>query len=130
MNHKEVLADLREQYEHLKGKVYLKPLDLVPVLGISEGQQANLRSQGRFNIPLQNKSAGLGVCVSIFDLAKYIADPSAFLETKSSPKKKARILTFWQEVDHLTNQAKSDYEYGALDESIPKSGTEKIIIVI
>lgn len=63
-----ILADLRGRFG---SKVLLTPEDLAEVLGVSVGQQANLRSQGRFPIP--TKRMGNRVMVSIYDLAQYLA---------------------------------------------------------
>lgn len=63
-----ILGDLRQRYGD---KILLTPEDLEGVLGISRGQQANLRSQGRF--PLPTRKVGGRICVSIYDLAKYLA---------------------------------------------------------
>lgn len=63
-----ILADLRAIFG---AKVLLDPDDLVEVLGISVGQQANLRSQGRF--PVATQKIGGRIKVSIYDLAKYLS---------------------------------------------------------
>ncbi|WP_139285315.1 hypothetical protein [Acidovorax soli] len=63
-----ILADLRAQFGP---KVLLDPADLVEVIGISVGQQANLRSEGKFPIAVQK--IGNRVKVSIYELAKYLA---------------------------------------------------------
>lgn len=63
-----ILGDLRQRYGD---KIVLTPEDLEGVLGISKGQQANLRSQRRF--PLPTRKVGGRVCVTIYDLAKYLA---------------------------------------------------------
>lgn len=63
-----ILTDLKGRYG---AKVLLSPDDLVEVIGISVGQQANLRSKGMFPIP--TKKVGALVKVSIYDLAKYLS---------------------------------------------------------
>ena len=63
-----ILADLRNQFGP---KVLLDPDDLAPVINISVGQQANLRSEGRFPIPYEK--IGNRIKVSIYDLAKHLA---------------------------------------------------------
>lgn len=63
-----ILEDLRNQFGP---KVLLDPSDLAEVIGISVGQQANLRSEGKFPIPVQK--IGNRVKVSIYELAKYLA---------------------------------------------------------
>ncbi len=49
----------------------LTPEDLVGVLGVSVGQQANLRSRGKF--PVTTTKVGNLVRVTIYDLAKYLS---------------------------------------------------------
>lgn len=63
-----ILADLKSRFG---AKVLLDPDDLVEVIGISTGQQANLRSQGRF--PIATQKIGNRVKISIYELAKYLA---------------------------------------------------------
>ena len=64
----EILSDLKSRYGD---RIFLSPSDLVEVLGVSEGQQANLRSSGRF--PIRTTKIGSSVRVSIYDLAKYLS---------------------------------------------------------
>lgn len=64
-----VLADLRSRFGV---KVLLSPSDIEDVIGVSVGQQANLRSQNKFPIPY-DKSMGK-VVISIYDLAQYLAN--------------------------------------------------------
>lgn len=64
-----ILSDLRSRFGD---KVLLSPDDLVEVLGVSVGQQANQRSQGKFPIP--HKVEGRRVKVSIYDLARYLSN--------------------------------------------------------
>lgn len=128
MNEKEVLADLREQFPYLNGKIYLKPVDLVPIYGISEGQQANLRSEGRFSIPLQPKSLGMGVCISIYDLAKFIAEgSSAFAERKMSKPRREKIRAFWSEVSSLFHEQEAMKQHQILETVIAGKANNKII---
>ncbi|MBI4720458.1 MAG: hypothetical protein HY770_04420 [Chitinivibrionia bacterium] len=63
-----ILEDLRKRYGD---KVLLDPEDLEAILGVSTGQQANLRSQNRFPIPITK--VGGRIKVSIYDLAKHLA---------------------------------------------------------
>lgn len=63
-----ILEDLRKRFGD---KVVLGTDDLEAVLGISRGQQANLRSQNRF--PIQTRKVGSRVVVSIYDLAKHLS---------------------------------------------------------
>ncbi len=64
----EILDDLKSRYGD---RVLLSPSDLAVLLGISEGQQANLRSAGKF--PMPTRKVGAAVRVSIYDLAKYLS---------------------------------------------------------
>ena len=66
-------------------KVLLEPADLVEVIGISTGQQANLRSQGRFPIP--TTKVGNKVKVSIYALAQWLVA----LATQSATAELAKI---------------------------------------
>lgn len=66
-----ILADLRAIFNE---KVLLEPADLVNVLGISTGQQANLRSEGKF--PIETIKMGGKVKISIYALAKFLAGQS------------------------------------------------------
>lgn len=63
-----ILDDLRKRFGN---KIVLGTDDLEAVLGISRGQQANLRSQNRF--PIQTRKVGSRVVVSIYDLAKHLS---------------------------------------------------------
>jgi len=65
---KVILDDLRSRVGE---KIYLSPEDLEPLLDISKGQQANLRSQNRFPIP--TRKIGGKVVVTIYDLAKHLS---------------------------------------------------------
>lgn len=65
---KVILDDLRSRVGE---KIYLSPEDLEPLLDISKGQQANLRSQNRFPIP--TRKLGGKVVVTIYDLAKHLS---------------------------------------------------------
>lgn len=66
-----ILEDLKAQFG---AKVLLTPEDIADIIGVSVGQQANLRSEGRFPIPY--KKDGGRVKISIYDLAKYLAGES------------------------------------------------------
>lgn len=63
-----ILDDLRKRFGN---KIVLGTDDLEAILGISRGQQANLRSQNRF--PIQTRKVGSRVVVSIYDLAKHLS---------------------------------------------------------
>lgn len=91
---KEILGDLRQRYGD---KVLLDPKDLESALGISTGQQANLRSSGQF--PIKTTKIGNKVKVTIYDLADYLSGAcdeevkvqlDATQGTLSRPEKKAR----------------------------------------
>ncbi len=130
MNEKEILTDLREQFPHLNGKIYLKPKDLVPIYGISVGQQANLRSEGRLNIPLQDKDLGLGICVSIYDLAKFISEGrQAFSEQKVSKARREKIIAFWSEVDRLVKEQEAESQRKILEALIPEKPEGRKVIL-
>ena len=63
-----ILADLKERFGN---RISLTPADLVEVLGTSEGQQANQRSEGSFPIPY-TKDGGR-IKITIYALAEYLA---------------------------------------------------------
>ena len=65
--HSIVLNDLKEKFGD---QVLLSPSDIAPIIASSPKVQANLRSQGRFPIPVQKKGAKVGV--SIYHLAEYL----------------------------------------------------------
>jgi len=65
----QILEDLKATFG---SKIQLSPADIAEIIGISEGQQANLRSEGRFPIPY-TKDAGR-IRISVYALAKYLAD--------------------------------------------------------
>lgn len=65
-----ILADLRRIFGN---KVLLSPEDIEEIIDTSVGQQANLRSEGRFPIPWDKDGFGR-VKISIYDLAQYIAN--------------------------------------------------------
>lgn len=80
----DILRDLGDRY----GKqVLLTPDDLEEALGISKGQQANLRSQNRFPIPITK--IGRKVTVHIYDLAKYLAGTREIEVREELAKEKA-----------------------------------------
>jgi hypothetical protein len=77
-----ILGDLKARYGD---KVLLDPKDLEPALGITVGQQANLRSAGRF--PIRTTKVGNKVKVSIYDMADYLSslcEASVDIEIKAS----------------------------------------------
>ena len=65
-----ILSDLRQRFGH---KVLLSPSDIAEIIDMSEGQQANKRSEGKFPIP-HNKNDFGRVKISIYDLAQYLAN--------------------------------------------------------
>ena len=79
----QILEDLKATFG---SKIQLSPADIAEIIGISEGQQANLRSEGRFPIPY-TKDGGR-IRISIYALAKYLAEccsVSVKQELKSVP---------------------------------------------
>ena len=66
-----ILEDLKARFG---AKVLLSPEDIADIIGVSVGQQANQRSEGRFPIPYRKD--GGRVKVSIYDLAKYLSGES------------------------------------------------------
>ncbi len=81
-----ILSDLRGRYGD---KVLLSPDDLVSVLGVSVGQQANLRSSGRF--PVATTKIGHLVRVSIYDLAKFLSGECVNVVKKTKIDDKASL---------------------------------------
>jgi hypothetical protein len=65
-----ILADLRRIFGD---KVLLSPEDIAEIIGISVGQQANLRSDERFPIPYDKEDTGR-IKISIYALAEYLAN--------------------------------------------------------
>lgn len=65
--HSIVLNDLKEKFGN---QVMLSPSDIAPIIASSPKVQANLRSQGRFPIPVQKMGAKVGI--SIYHLAEYL----------------------------------------------------------
>lgn len=66
---KVILADLKAQFGV---KVLLSPEDIAEIINISVGQQANMRSEGKFPIPYEK--VGGRVRITIYDLAEYLAN--------------------------------------------------------
>jgi hypothetical protein len=65
-----ILADLRRIFGN---KVLLSPEDIAEIIGISVGQQANMRSDDRFPIPYDKEDTGR-IKISIYALAEYLAN--------------------------------------------------------
>jgi hypothetical protein len=65
-----ILADLKRIFGN---KILLTPEDIAEIIGISVGQQANLRSEDRFPIPYEKEDTGR-VKISIYHLANYLAN--------------------------------------------------------
>lgn len=63
-----ILADLKRRFGDA---LVLSPKDIAPSIKTSEGVQANLRSEGRFPIPILPMGTKVGV--SINHLAEYLA---------------------------------------------------------
>ena len=66
---KDILADLKAQFGV---RVLLSPEDIAEIINISVGQQANMRSDGKFPIPYEK--VGGRIRISIYDLAEYLAN--------------------------------------------------------
>lgn len=102
-----VLEDLKDRFGE---RVLLSPADIAPIIASSEKVQANLRSQGRFPIPVQKMGTKVGI--SIYHLAEYLANgtvpnstepPKDFQQvskipapkkSKSSPRSKEWLMAF------------------------------------
>lgn len=69
--HNVILNDLKER---LGNRINLTPADLVEILGKSEGQQANQRSENTFPIPYTKD--GSRIKITIYALAEYLANCS------------------------------------------------------
>lgn len=65
----QILEDLKATFG---SKIQLSPADIAEIIDMSEGQQANRRSEGSFPIPY-TKDGGR-IRISIYALAKYLAD--------------------------------------------------------
>jgi len=66
---KDILADLKAQFG---SKIFLSPEDIAEIISISVGQQANMRSDGKFPIPYEK--VGGRIRITIYDLAEYLAN--------------------------------------------------------
>lgn len=64
-----ILADLRRIFGN---KVLLTPEDIAEIIGMSVGQQANKRSEGKFPIPYEDETGRIKI--SIYSLAEYLAN--------------------------------------------------------
>ena len=72
-----ILADLKTRFGE---KVLLSPEDIAPIISSSPAVQANLRSQGRFPIPV--KKIGRKIGITIYHLAEYLANGDVKVEVK------------------------------------------------
>lgn len=80
------LDDLKAKFGDKK---ILSPSDIAPLINVSEKVQANLRSAGRFPIPV--KKVGVKVGVSIYDLARWLdGDIEETKQTTAIPQIKQR----------------------------------------
>jgi len=70
-----ILEDLKGRFGE---KVILTPEDIAPIIATSPAVQANLRSQGRFPIPV--KKMGKKVGVTIYHLAEFLATGDVAVE--------------------------------------------------
>jgi hypothetical protein len=107
-----VLEDLKDRFGD---KALLSPADIAPLIASSEKVQANLRSQGRFPIPVQKMGTKVGI--SIYHLAEYLANGTVNIRTeaskdfqkvlnvpapkksKSSPRSKEWLMAFRQHTE-------------------------------
>lgn len=121
-----ILADLKRRFGDA---LVLSPKDIAPSIKQSEGVQANLRSDGRFPLPLL-PTGTRKVAVSIYHLAEYLAygkvksvddtgtptTPSP-APTPSHPKVKKPKTKENGEYDYLLAwQASLDYQYELIRE--------------
>lgn len=72
-----VLADLKSRFGE---KILLSPEDIAPIISSSPAVQANLRSQGRFPIPV--KKIGRKIGITIYHLAEYLVNGDVQVEVK------------------------------------------------
>lgn len=79
-----ILKDLKERFGK---KVILSPEDVAPIIATSPAVQANLRSQGRFPIPITKIGRKIGI--SIYHLAEFLATGNVEVE---APEIKTRSL--------------------------------------
>ena len=93
-----VLSDLQRNFP---GKILLSPTEIAPIIAASPKVQANMRSQGRFPIPVRKTGAKVGV--SIYHLAEFIAtgqveqdagaEGPAIAEESDLPLRRPRSIT-------------------------------------
>ena len=79
-----ILKDLKEQFGK---KVILSPKDVAPIIAKSPAVQANMRSQGRFPIPITKIGRKIGI--SIYHLAEFLATGNVVVQ---APEIKAIAL--------------------------------------
>lgn len=72
MMYKEIVDDLKMA---VNGRLVLTPSELEAILGISVGQQANMRSKSRF--PILHKKIGAKVVYPVHSVAKHLASSAA-----------------------------------------------------
>ena len=82
-----VLADLKSRFGE---KVLLSPEDIAPIISSSPAVQANLRSQGRFPIPI--KKVGSKVGITIYHLAEYLANGDVKVEVEVKPIDEVELI--------------------------------------
>lgn len=109
MEYDEVLADLKL---HFGAKKLLSPEDIADVIGRTPSAQAILRSRGDFPIP--HAKLGGKIVISIYDLAKYIANPGSsspksvssnpLNKSKRAPSLSRAILSFEQAIQRQSDK--------------------------
>lgn len=93
-----VLADLKSRFGD---KVLLSPEDIAPLIASSPAVQANMRSQGRFPIPV--KKVGRKIGVSIYHLAEYLA--------KGEVKTEVQLIEEYNFVPNVNNVKKGNRDW-------------------
>ena len=73
-----ILSDLKGRFGD---KAILSPADIAPIIAKSPAVQANLRSQGRFPIPI-HRGMDKSVGITIYHLAEYLANGNVEVKTK------------------------------------------------
>lgn len=125
-----VLGDLKGRFGP---KVLLSPEDIADIIGVTVGQQANLRSDQRFKIPHGKDDFGR-IKISIYDLANYIANqgkahvkqelaqvPDCLTRIQKKAKKGHLSKNWWlfrsQPICSIIIKANLEFELGSKSES-------------
>lgn len=141
-----ILNDLTARFG---ANVLLTPEQIAPIIASSPAVQANLRSQGRFPIPIRR--VGSKVVVSIYHLAEFIANGDVVVDSfqpepvkrtiKATPKSKSNTvvidkswMTALQDIEEFHFKLVRAVEYEVLQlelehkEPVKKSKAERGII--